>query len=242
MKNVTIPGWSWIVLWVVTGASTAYGEGAGNREGKRVATLRALGAQIQYEEADPQSPAKRRHVIGVKLTQKQIQHFGLWNLEYLPHLTSLDLTGAKITDATVVPLRRLTRLRSLNLAHTSVTAVAVWHLARLKNLENLDLGGTKVTDPALRSIAKFKRLKRLNLSGTLITSYGVHQLNKLRQLEDLDLSDTQIDDTALVRLPEMPTLKRVDISRTGVTRRQAQRLRKSLGKTKFVYNTGRTTR
>ncbi|MCH8922564.1 MAG: hypothetical protein IIA67_05390 [Planctomycetes bacterium] len=105
--------------------------------------------------------------------------------EALPHVTglkknvvTLNLKGSKITNAGLVHLRGLTKLRQLHLEKTAVGDEGIAHLKGLAELEYLNLYATKVTDKSLEHLRGLKKLRRLYLWQTDVTDKGVARLEK----------------------------------------------------------------
>ena len=74
-------------------------------------------------------------------------------------------------------LRRLPKLRHLNLDYTNVSDKGVAELSTARpELEWLRLDSGNITDAAIDSLAKLKALKHLNLYHTLVTEAGVARL------------------------------------------------------------------
>jgi hypothetical protein len=64
--------------------------------------------------------------------------------DHLRFLNALDLAGSHVTDAGLLPLRRLRGLQQLNLARTNVTTRGLFNLRGMRELEWLNLAGTSV--------------------------------------------------------------------------------------------------
>jgi len=72
----------------------------------------------------------------------------------LAQTRSLNLTGARITDAGLVHLEKLNRLQDLSLKGTAITDAGLKHLHGLPRLHTLRLLPTKVTD---KGVAEFRK-------------------------------------------------------------------------------------
>ena len=106
-------------------------------------------------------------------------------------LEELNLAGAKITDAGLRGLARLSRLRSLDLSRTQVSAKGIRELAGLANLERLTLWhAVNIQDDAGAALASMRNLKVLDLSETRITDATLSALASARGLRQIYLSGT----------------------------------------------------
>lgn len=73
-------------------------------------------------------------------------------LKEQPDLEVLVLRGTLVTDAGLVHLQGLKRLRLLHLAGTQVTDAGLVHLQGLTQLRSLDLTGTQVTEEGVANL------------------------------------------------------------------------------------------
>ena len=73
-------------------------------------------------------------------------------LEEQPDLEVLVLCGSQVTDAGLVHLQGLKRLRLLHLADTQVTDAGLVHLQGLTQLRSLDLARTQVTEDGVANL------------------------------------------------------------------------------------------
>ena len=80
-----------------------------------------------------------------------------------------------------------------------VTDAALVHVKGLRRLKRLRLSGTDVTDAGLEDLKGLKRLKDLTLSYTYVTDAGLRHLTGL-PIEKLDLSYTGVTYAGLVNL------------------------------------------
>ena len=96
-----------------------------------------------------------------------------------PHraiISSLNLRGLPVNDATINGLPEMPSLRSVNLSRTDITDKAIRNLTRFTALERLTLYETAVTDAAIPDIARLNKLKALNTWSTRVTDTGVRTL------------------------------------------------------------------
>ena len=83
-----------------------------------------------------------------------------------------------MTDAGLVHLKDLKRIKVLTLNDTRVTDAGLVHVRDLAQLEKLWLTGTYVTDAGLVHLKSLKWLKELDLKRTNVTAAGVAGLKK----------------------------------------------------------------
>lgn len=104
-------------------------------------------------------------------------------------------------------LRRLPRLRELDLSESEVTDLK--HLADIATrLRILDLSHSRITDDAGKTIAKLKTLEELYLRHTELTDEGLSCLHELRCLKTLSIGSVEFSETAVEELKfGVPTTK-----------------------------------
>jgi hypothetical protein len=96
-----------------------------------------------------------------------------------PHraiISSLNLRGLPVNDATISGLPEMPALHSVNLSRTDITDKAIRNLTRFAALERLTLYETAVSDAAIPDIARLNKLKALNTWSTRVTDNGVRTL------------------------------------------------------------------
>ncbi len=140
----------------------------------------------------------------------------LADLQWLPNLATLDLSGNEIDS--IEPLRSLPRLRELDL-HGLTTCpdgeLDLRPLARLETLERLDLSENALC-ARFRGLEELTRLEDLSLRGTGLSSLG--PIESLVRLRDLDLRNTNLENTDLSPLSSFGVLERLNLRNTGITR------------------------
>src|SRR5262249_1956953 len=118
---------------------------------------------------------------------------GLAILGGLQHLTELDLTRlmryqrnsigsnpVPLTDAGLVHLLSLPRLKNLSLSGNRITDRGLAQIAQLRHLTELDLVATGVSDAGLIHLGGMKSLQVVNLAATRVTAEGVAKLQEAR--------------------------------------------------------------
>jgi hypothetical protein len=134
------------------------------------AALGKLREELATEQHDggPQLPAVDPQVEAIERLGRS-RHRGV-------ETTRFDRT--RVTDAGLVHLKGLTRLRTLWLEGTGVTDAGLAHLRGASELNNLRLQGTGITDDVLPLLRGMTNLNELRLQGTRVTDAGVHELRK----------------------------------------------------------------
>jgi formylglycine-generating enzyme required for sulfatase activity len=112
-------------------------------------------------------PLEQLYVPGTRVTDRGVAKF--------TNLKVLNI-GNQVTDATLGNLTGLTRLETLALSYTDVTANGLKVLARFPSLKVLSLSGEKITDKGLENLKTLQKLTELRLEDTEVTSAGVTAL------------------------------------------------------------------
>lgn len=129
----------------------------------------------------------------------------------LRHLTHLNLSSTRISDASVCHLQKL-RLVNVSLDCNKLTHVTITALAgRMPSLRCLSLRNVRgVTDHALEALRQLPELRRLVLEGCKsITDKGLEALGSIRSLRFLDVGECALSRAAIERL-ECPRLVVMD--------------------------------
>ena len=135
----------------------------------------------------------------------------------VPNLEELVVRERQITDASLVPISKLTGLKSLRLERTSITDAGLAQLVGLTNLESLWVSSPHVTDAGLEHISKLKKLKSLMIDETDITPDGIKHLAQLKRLNGLRLDGQAITDDHLVNVATIESLTDLLLFHTAVT-------------------------
>lgn len=171
------------------------------------------------------------------------------DLATLPQLESLELLSSYhydnyhsgvLADDDLIPLRRATQLKWLELGNQPIGNQSLSHLdecVQLRHLEvgrtdvgddglrnlrsltairNLDLYRTKVTDAGLKNLAALNLLESLNIGGTRINGSGFEEMGPKPELQTLYAFESEIDDEGLAKLSVFPSLRTLDLSKTKV--------------------------
>jgi hypothetical protein len=123
----------------------------------------------------------------------------------LRNLTSLQLTGTKITDAGVPHLLALPKLAGLHLANTGITKNSLPVIAKMRRLRHQDLSGTDVGDD-LAPLAALQELDWLLLEGLPVSDQSEEIIASLAKLRRLTLTPGQASKQAIDQLGQKPDL------------------------------------
>lgn len=170
---------------------------------------------------------------------------------FLPgRLTELDLSGTKITDASMQSIAILRELEILHLRDTSVTNAAIKSIIGLKQLSSLDVSRTAIAEGVGRLLSEMCSLRRLyadetsfadddldqistlfdleflSLMSTSVTDAGAQSLKELQNLRYLCLDNTRIADGCLPQIGRLSCLETLDLCRTKITALHIDHLRK----------------
>jgi hypothetical protein len=155
------------------------------------------------------------------LEDAPISDAGLIHLESLTKLKNLKLGSKRIkstiTDVGLVHLKTLTSLKVLDLVNTRISDAGLEHISTLVELESLDLSGNNITDNGLVHLKTLTRLKVLDLENTSISDAGLEHISTLVELKSLDLSHNNITDNGLVHLKSLIQLSDLYINDTKIT-------------------------
>ncbi len=199
-------------------------------------------------DAEPPGPKQLRKLIGDEffrsvvvvdfatefygerkaLGLSKVDDDGLRCLESLSAVEVLELGHNRaVTDAGLVHLRYLSKLRTLYLYDCGVTGTGCVHLARLPNLTCLMLTHNQLTPAGIAELSRMRRLTVLDLSHTPVADSDLAELVSLVNLQNLSLHNTNITDRGVLQLQKLRGLKEVSLP-AGISDDARQRLRQSL--------------
>lgn len=139
-------------------------------------------------------------ITGAKLTDECLGH-----LLGMPALEGMFL-GANFTPAALPILARVERLRDLDVAWQ--TPLQLSELRLFPNLRKVSLSGLQQDDrTALMIATSFKSLEQAYLRNTSMTNIGVQRLARMDKLTVLTLDGAPIDDGAADSIRQMKQLK-----------------------------------
>jgi Leucine-rich repeat (LRR) protein len=129
------------------------------------------------------------------------------------NLIEIGLSRARVTDALVLKLSTLPRLREIRLAGTNVTTKSIEKLVR-PDLEEIDLAETAVTDTNAAALFVLPKLRLLRLDKNGITDAGLSAPGPA--LVELYLSNTKVTDAGMAILDGAPKLEALGLGHTAV--------------------------
>ena len=135
-------------------------------------------------------------------TLPQLQ--GLVDNEYFKDATAVRFPTffPAVTDASLVHLKGLTKLQSLDLSSTPVRDTGLAHLKGLMNLQSLSLHDTQVRDAGLAHLKGLMNLQSLSLHDTQVGDTGLAHLRGLTNLRWLDLDCNNVSDAGVEELQQ----------------------------------------
>jgi Leucine-rich repeat (LRR) protein len=99
--------------------------------------------------------AKQKTLKSIFISESKVADTGLQLLcDNLRHLTELNVSGSKVTDAGMMALRRAERLQKLWLDGTSITDASIESLRKLSALTELYIRRTNLTPQAIATLEK----------------------------------------------------------------------------------------
>jgi len=174
------------------------------------AQILQLGGTIETDAKDPSRP-----IISVRLSPYG-RDDTLVYVKALTNLRTLDLSYADITDAGLEHLNGLNQLQELDLG-VDASDAGLASLKGLINLKTLDLSHTKVNGTGLKGLKGLAQLRKLDLSSSAATDAGLESLKGLTQLQTLDLSHANVGDAGLHHMTGLTHLEVLSLRDTQVT-------------------------
>ncbi len=161
----------------------------------------------------------------ISFYRASIRDDDLAGLSELRQLESLDLQRTRVTDAGLIHLRNLSKLKTLRLGGygTEIKDKGIRYLATLSNLEELSLDRTSITDAALAHLRGLNKLKSLSVREVLVDQGLVH-LADLRSLTQLDLDSTFLSDATVAAFRPFPEMRRLSADNTMLTENGVRQL------------------
>jgi hypothetical protein len=146
--------------------------------------------------------------VGIDETgdRKNVTDDDLECLSALPQLKGLSFGFCpKVTDAGMVHLKGLTKLKSLSLFCSNITDAGLKPIERLTQLEDLQVFCI-LSDVGLEYLKRLKRLKTLNISCRHLIGEGFIHLKGLTQLQALELYDFDMPEPHNIPLKQIAQL------------------------------------
>ncbi len=150
---------------------------------------------------------KKFRLTTLDLSGTKITGEGLESLPIPERLDSLGVADMPITDEHATTIARMKRLRLLNLRSTEITAAGLSKISHLE-LEQIDLGQCPIKDNAIAELAKIESLERIVLSNCSgLTESCIDSLLLMKNLTDIEMINSKFSDAQLRRLKALPKLK-----------------------------------
>jgi internalin A len=169
----------------------------------------------------------------INLSKTRTTNATLVHLKHLPNIQTLNLTGTEVTDEGLKELVPLQKLVAFYVSE-KVTDAGLKELAALNGLSYVWLNDTQVTDAGLKELANIKKLNNVNLSGTRVTDAGLKELATLKPLQLLYLGRLTVTDAGVKELVTLEKLTLLDLRGTKVTDAGVAELQKALPKCKIL--------
>jgi Leucine-rich repeat (LRR) protein len=136
---------------------------------------------------------------------------GFAALKDLPNLRKLTLGTSNLSVASTTAIAECGQLRVLYVARSGLTDAELVPLKKLALLEALDLGeNPQITDKGMATVKELERLRALELGRTGITNKGLMELLPLDGLRKLSVFDTKVTDAAAMKFVDaMPNLRAI---------------------------------
>ncbi|KAK9827797.1 hypothetical protein WJX74_002472 [Apatococcus lobatus] len=149
---------------------------------------------------------------------------GLTSLSALSALTCLNLASSKpapaysgMTDAGILALVGLTRLRALSLAgRPMLSESGLGFTTDLVLLTHLNLDGMPLDLCGIQELAALTDLQLLSLAQSRLLTSQIHPLSQLTSLTHLDISRSKVHDEAVQSLLQLQKLATLSISFSGI--------------------------
>jgi hypothetical protein len=168
-------------------------------------------------------------IWGLDLRHTKVTDHGLRHLERLPQLEQLALGNddlkqfpnlhrpiSPITDAGLIHLKGLTRLRNLHLDGLPITDAGLDALKDLPALGGLYLSRTKIKGPGLAQLKSLPTLVCLYLDQSEINDEGLSFLTGASNLYVLSLNGVGLTGKGLNALKGLPQLMQLEVNGSGL--------------------------
>ena len=154
-------------------------------------------------------PLKALDVSGTSISDRGLNTIG--EIKTLEGLLIGD--NKRITDAGMITLKQLPKLRVLSVKNTSVTDVGVGTMINFPELGGLDISGLhNVTQNSLRSLSSLPGLTSLQIGKTGIKPDDFEILQKYKGLKGLSVRQMGLTDADLGKLSQIDSIVFLDIS------------------------------
>lgn len=174
------------------------------------------------EQAEDQDIAKEIEKLGGKITRDD---------KGAKPIVSVSLAGKQGALKEAVPhMKKLGKLRELDLTNTNVTDTALKDLSELGTLEVVILDDNGVSGSGIKNLAGAKSLKRLSLKNNGLPNDELGAFASLPQLQSLDLSNNPISNAGAKELHALKNLTELNLVGTKVNEKGVEELKKAIPK------------
>jgi Leucine-rich repeat (LRR) protein len=172
-------------------------------------------------------PAAPFRVAEVNYSETTVTDDDLAELEYLPGLRTLRISGTNIGDRGFATICKLPSLQHFVAHSVPVTDEGLKQVADLKGLRILHLSSSRLTDRSLSVIAALRNLDYLYVGSVQFTDDGLRALTNLETLTSFGVWSEGFTDEGVGRVldrlnPER--LSELQLGAPGITDRTLQRL------------------
>ncbi len=141
---------------------------------------------------------------------------GLAALRKMVKLPSLSLEHSTLDDDALAEIAAFTSMERLFLGESRIQGPGLVHLKNLRGLNYLSLKDLKIKDADLKHVAPLRQLDHLGLDGTPIGDAGLVHLKTLTRLRRIWLNGTNVTDAGLAHLKDLKSLSRIELPETAI--------------------------
>jgi WD40 repeat protein len=153
----------------------------------------------------------------LNLSKIDLSKFSFNALKDSVNLKNLSLSGCSISDDQVHTIIRLfPKLQTITLTGARITDASMIAIDALRDLRELQLESTGISTPSIEAIGRLHQLRFLGLNQVAIQPSDLTLLANLKDLSELQLRGTSMDDLGLLQMPKWPSLKKIDLRDTDV--------------------------
>lgn len=172
-------------------------------------------------------------IIATTKEQHRINGTGLVGLRRMTKLRELDLSGATITNLGIAHLERVQSLEVVNIAGTRVSDRGLYVMRRLPKLRTLHVSlsptqGTNATGPGLVNLGDLEAIKEISLVGIELTKSSYDTFDRFPVIERMNLEGCSVSDAWVPRLAALKTLKYLNLKNNPISEAGLKALQNAL--------------
>lgn len=173
-----------------------------------------------FTERSSVQAAGQRVYPGSHLLHLKVNYFGAQNMRWMDalapdSLASLDLAKTQVTDASILPMRRLTGIERLLLSNTEITDEGLRSVGHIERLRSLTVSKTNIKGPGLLHLRARIRLRKLDLGFNEINEDYIHLLMKVERLEQLLMVNCNLSDRGIKILATLPSIRKLVLNQNN---------------------------